>query len=110
MKSTWNSDCAKPKRPPEASRATREASGWKVEEPMPIRPAASSSMAKLPAVASRATPPSVTHIPAGSRKGIGRRSVYRPIQGCSSEAVHWKVSVIRPIWVKLSANSSLSNG
>lgn len=42
--------------PARGQRATREASGWKAEEPMPIRPAASSSMAKLPAVASSATP------------------------------------------------------
>jgi hypothetical protein len=34
---TWNSDCARPWRPPEASRATRDASGWKIAEPMPIR-------------------------------------------------------------------------
>ena len=33
---TWNTDCAKPKRPPEESRASREASGWKIEEPIPI--------------------------------------------------------------------------
>jgi hypothetical protein len=40
---TWNSDCAKPKRPPEAARATRELSGWKIEEPSPMHMAASSS-------------------------------------------------------------------
>ena len=33
---TWNSDCAKPWRPPEAARATRDASGWKIAEPTPI--------------------------------------------------------------------------
>ena len=32
---TWNSDCAKPWRPPDAMRATRDASGWNTEEPMP---------------------------------------------------------------------------
>ncbi len=38
---TWNTDCARPCRPPEASRATREDSGWNTEEPMPISAAAS---------------------------------------------------------------------
>ena len=33
---TWKSDWAKPKRPPEAVRATRELSGWKIAEPSPI--------------------------------------------------------------------------
>ena len=33
---TWNSDCASPCLPPEAMRATREASGWNTEEPSPI--------------------------------------------------------------------------
>ena len=40
---TWKKDWARPCRPPEASRATREDSGWKTEEPVPIRAAASSS-------------------------------------------------------------------
>ncbi len=37
---TWNSDCAKPNRPPDAARATREESGWKIDDPMPIAIAA----------------------------------------------------------------------
>ena len=40
---TWNSDCASPKRPPEASRATREDSGWKTAEPKPMKAAPTSS-------------------------------------------------------------------
>ena len=40
---TWNSDCASPCLPPLAMRATREDSGWKTEEPVPIRAAAASS-------------------------------------------------------------------
>ena len=41
---TWNVDCANPCRPPEASRATRELSGWKTADPNPINaePASSS--------------------------------------------------------------------
>ena len=41
---TWNSDCAKPWRPPEAMRATREASGWKTAEPTPTNAAAKTSI------------------------------------------------------------------
>ena len=37
---TWNSDCANPNRPPEAMRATREDSGWKIAEPRPTSAAA----------------------------------------------------------------------
>ena len=33
---SWNTDCAKPNRPPDASRATRDDSGWKMAEPRPI--------------------------------------------------------------------------
>ena len=33
---TWKTDWARPNRPPEAMRARREDSGWKIEEPMPI--------------------------------------------------------------------------
>ena len=40
---TWNSDWAKPKRPPEAARATRELSGWKIADPSPIVIAAATS-------------------------------------------------------------------
>ena len=40
---TWNSDCARPYRPPEARRATREDSGWKIAEPRPISAAPNSS-------------------------------------------------------------------
>ena len=32
---TWKNDWAKPCRPPEARRATRDDSGWKIDEPMP---------------------------------------------------------------------------
>src|SRR5439155_987105 len=38
---TWNRDWASPYRPPAAMRATREASGWKIAEPIPINVAAS---------------------------------------------------------------------
>jgi len=41
---TWKVDCAVPNLPPEPRRAMREASGWKVAEPMPITAAATSSM------------------------------------------------------------------
>ena len=40
---TWNSDCARPWRPPDASRATRELSGWNTAEPRPMQAAPTSS-------------------------------------------------------------------
>ena len=36
---TWNVDCANPCRPPDASRATRELSGWNTAEPSPTKAA-----------------------------------------------------------------------
>ena len=42
---TWNTLCAVPNRPPEAARATRDASGWKIEEPTPISIAPTTSTA-----------------------------------------------------------------
>ncbi len=44
---TWNSDCARPCWPPEAMRAMRDDSGWKIDEPVPTSAAASSTAAKL---------------------------------------------------------------
>lgn len=41
---TWKVDWAVPKRPPEAMRATREASGWKVAEPTLTTAEATSSI------------------------------------------------------------------
>ena len=42
---TWKIDWAKPWRPPEASRAMREDSGWKIAEPVPTKAAATKTMA-----------------------------------------------------------------
>src|SRR5580704_2002882 len=63
---TWNTDCASPCLPPEAMRATREDSGWNTEEPVPMRAAANSSSAKLPANASSTSPTRVNPMPAAS--------------------------------------------
>ncbi len=63
---TWNSDCARPCWPPEAMRATREASGWNTAEPMPTSAAAISSASKLGARAKRMMPTNVKHMPTGS--------------------------------------------
>ncbi|MOA25937.1 hypothetical protein D3C78_1466930 [compost metagenome] len=98
---TWKVDCARPKRPPEASRAIREVSGWKVDEPMPTKADASRIIGKLPTKASITIPTNVHRVPSGNRFGVGRRSVKKPTQGCNSEAVIWNVSVIMPIWAKL---------
>ena len=98
---TWNVDCANPKRPPEANRAMRDVSGWKVEEPIPTSAEASRIMGKLPTNASMTIPTSVHRVPSGSRFGVGRLSVKKPTHGCNSEAVTWNVRVIRPICAKL---------
>jgi len=107
---TWNTDCAKPWRPPDAMRATREDSGWNTEEPEPIRAAATSSIGKLDAFASSSRPVSVKPMPIASDQGSGWRSVQMPTSGCSSEAVSWKVRVIRPTWPKSSAKFCFSSG
>ena len=63
---TWNIDCASPFRPPEASCATREDSGWKTEEPQPISPTASRMGTKPGATERMSSPTSVKHIPVAS--------------------------------------------
>ncbi len=72
---TWKNDWAKPCFPPEAIRATRDDSGWKTAEPMPISAAARSSKGKVGAIASNRRPTSVKTIPMGREYGIGFRSV-----------------------------------
>ena len=63
---TWNSDCARPCRPPEASRATREASGWNTAEPAPTIVAATSNGPYPSAAASNTSPIRVTPMPTAS--------------------------------------------
>ena len=72
---TWNSDCASPCCPPDARRAMREDSGWKMAEPMPTQAAASSTVPKFGAKASNNSPHSVQAMPQGSEYGMGRLSV-----------------------------------
>ncbi len=78
-------------------RATREDSGWNTDEPTPISATESSSTPYDGATDRSTRPLSVKHIPTGSEYGSGRLSVTIPTTGCSSEAVIWKVSVMRPI-------------
>ncbi|MNQ54291.1 hypothetical protein D3C85_683560 [compost metagenome] len=68
---TWNSDCASPCRPPEAMRATRDDSGWKTDEPVPTRTAATSSQPNDGATDSSSRPSSVNPMPTGSEYGLG---------------------------------------
>ena len=79
-------------------------------EPMPTKAAASSTVEKFGANASKTSPHSVEVMPSGSEYGAGRRSVYSPTRGWNSDAVSWYVSVIRPICPKLSWNSPLRIG
>jgi hypothetical protein len=77
---------------------------------MPISAAAASSIAKLPAIDNHRRPTSVIAMPTASANGIGRRSVYMPTAGCSSEAVTCWVIPISPTCAKVSANDDLSSG
>ena len=55
-------------------------------------------------------PPSVNAMPVASEYGCGRRSVYAPMTGCSSDAVIWLTSVMSPICLKLRPNVNFSIG
>ncbi|OIQ82097.1 hypothetical protein GALL_361300 [mine drainage metagenome] len=86
---TWKIDCARPWRPPDASRATRDDSGWKIDEPMPTQAAATSTWPKLSARDSSSRPQKVKPMPTDRENGRGLRSVYRPTSGCRIDAVTW---------------------
>src|SRR5215470_9372445 len=85
---TWNSDCARPYLPPAAMRATREASGWKTDEPIPISIAARRIRGYVDARDIRSRPTRVRLMPAVREYGCGRRSVKIPTTGCSIDAVN----------------------
>ena len=107
---TWKSDCAKPCCPPEARRATRDASGWNTAEPMPIRAADARSSGNAGTRENKMSPIRVEPIPTAREYGWGWRSVAKPTSGCRSDAVHWYVKVISPTCAKLSWNAVFSNG
>src|ERR1700709_2745777 len=86
---TWNTAGASPCRPPDAMRATREDSGWKIDDPQPTSAAATSNTGKLPAIDINNKPHSVKPMPTGSEYGFGCLSVYKPTSGCSNDAVIW---------------------
>jgi hypothetical protein len=46
-------------------RASRDASGWKIDEPMPINPAATNNAVNVPACESSTRPTSVKLMPTG---------------------------------------------
>ncbi len=60
---TWKMDCARLFLPPEAICATREAVGWKIEEPSPTMHTEMRISMKLLAKASSSSPMSVKHMP-----------------------------------------------
>src|SRR5262245_61026114 len=84
---TWKSDCANPCLPPDASRATREDSGWNTDEPMPTNATAIRIAAYVGATDNNSNPINVKAIPIGNEYGLGRASVNVPMTGCSSDAV-----------------------
>ena len=63
---TWKKDWAKPCRPPEAIRATRDDSGWKIDEPMPTHATAASTRPKVGAIDRSSRPTSVNVMPIAS--------------------------------------------
>ena len=72
---TWNTDWARPCCPPEASRATRDASGWNTEEPMPTRAAAPRSTPRRGATENSSSARKVKPMPTTREYGRERRSV-----------------------------------
>jgi len=60
---TWKSACAKPRRPPDAMKAMREASGWKTAEPSPTTAAEHRIQVKLSARERETSPSSVSPMP-----------------------------------------------
>jgi hypothetical protein len=72
---TWNRDWASPYRPPDAIRATREASGWKIAEPIPINVAASRIAGYVEALDINRRPTRVRPMPTVREYGRGWRSV-----------------------------------
>ncbi len=60
---TWKIDWASPKRPPEESRAMRDASGWNTDDPTPTSAAAASRAGKEVALESSSRPAKVKPMP-----------------------------------------------
>lgn len=76
----------------------REASGWKMEEPMPTSATAINSELNEPAQASSNSPASVNTMPPTSANGCGLQFQFQcPTSGCKMEAVIWKAQVNKPI-------------
>ncbi len=88
----------------------RDDSGWKIDDPTPISPAANRITPSVEATDSSSSPTSENVIPPTSEYGIGRRSVYIPTTGWSNEAVSCSVSVIRPICEKFNCSDDFSSG
>ncbi len=97
---TWNSDWARPWRPPEAMRATRDEFGWKIAEPMPTMQAAPVSCQNTLACDSSSRPTRVKAMPIASENGWRYLSERMPTKGWRIDAVAWKASVRMPIWPK----------
>ena len=81
--------------PPEAMRATRDASGWNTAEPRADQPGGDQDHGKTRRPREQHQPHQRHAHPAGEREpSRGRRSVYNPTKGWRMEAVSWKVSVM----------------
>ena len=82
-------------------RATREASGWKIAEPMPISAAENRIIGNEPALRHQEEADQGEAHAEGERIGLRLLVGEVPTTGCSSDAVHWKASVIRPTCAKV---------
>ena len=72
---TWKNDCANPWRPPDAARAIRDDSGWKIDDPNPTSPVATSTILKLAARDRTSIPSSVKPMPVARMYALGCLSV-----------------------------------
>ena len=81
-------------------RATRDASGWKTDEPTPTNAEASRINPYEFATESSNSPIRLQLMAIGRENGCGRRSVTIPTTGCNIDAVSCDARVIRPTWAK----------
>ena len=107
---TWNTDCARPCRPPEARRATREDFGVEHRRADADQRRGQQQHADSSAPRQQQQPDEREAHADGER--VRRRLAVgeEPTSGCSSEAVTWNVRVMSPIWPKSSAKVLLSIG
>ena len=86
---TWKMDWARPRLPPEASEVMREASGWIIEEPMPMVNTARYMPARLGASARQMMPSRVKVVASSMLPRNGFLSKSMPTRGWNTDAASW---------------------